>query len=257
MFALGTIINTIAIALAGVLGSWFGHLLKERHQSGLTVASGLAVLFLGISGSLEGLLTVVDGQLKSQNSMLLVLSLALGTLIGEVLHIEGWFERLGIWLREKSGNGQDSQFLDAFLTASLTVCIGAMAIIGSIQDGLTGDYTLLAIKSILDFIIIFIMTASLGKGAGFSAVPVFLFQGSVTLLARLIEPLMTDQALANLSFYRLCPHLLCRCQYHLGQKDSRGQYVACDSYRSCLELLCIRKTRISLVFTIFVQILTD
>ncbi|NQI70212.1 DUF554 domain-containing protein [Streptococcus suis] len=200
MFALGTIINTIAIALAGVLGSWFGHLLKERHQSGLTVASGLAVLFLGISGSLEGLLTVVDGQLKSQNSMLLVLSLSLGTLIGEVLHIEGWFERLGIWLREKSGNGQDSQFLDAFLTASLTVCIGAMAIIGSIQDGLTGDYTLLAIKSILDFIIIFIMTASLGKGAGFSAVPVLIFQGSMTLLARLIEPLMTDQALANLSF---------------------------------------------------------
>lgn len=200
MFALGTIINTVAIALAGVLGSWFGHLLKERHQSGLTVASGLAVFFLGISGSLEGLLTVVDGQLKSQNSMLLVLSLAFGTFLGEVLHIEGWFERLGIWLREKSGNGQDSQFLDAFLTASLTVCIGAMAIIGSIQDGLTGDYTLLAIKSILDFIIIFIMTASLGKGAGFSAVPVFLFQGAITLLARLIEPLMTDQALANLSF---------------------------------------------------------
>ncbi|HEL1612643.1 TPA: DUF554 domain-containing protein [Streptococcus suis] len=200
MFALGTIINTVAIALAGVLGSWFGHLLKERHQSGLTVASGLAVLFLGISGSLEGLLTVVDGQLKSQNSMLLVLSLSLGTLIGEVLHIEGWFERLGVWLREKSGNSQDGQFLDAFLTASLTVCIGAMAILGAIQDGLTGDYRLLAVKSILDFVIILIMTSSLGKGAGFSAVPVFLFQGSITLLARLIEPLMTAQALANLSF---------------------------------------------------------
>lgn len=171
MFALGTIINTVAIALAGVLGSWFGHLLKERHQSGLTVASGLAVLFLGISGSLEGLLTVVDGQLKSQNTMLFVLSLAFGTFLGEVLHIEGWFERLGIWLREKSGNGQDSQFLDAFLTASLTVCIGAMAILGAIQDGLTGDYRLLAVKSILDFIIILIMTSSLGKGAGFSAVP--------------------------------------------------------------------------------------
>ncbi|HFR3653724.1 TPA: DUF554 domain-containing protein [Streptococcus suis] len=200
MFSLGTIINTVAIALAGVLGFWFGHLLKERHQSGLTVASGLAVLFLGISGSLEGLLTVVDGQLKSQNSMLLVLSLAFGTLIGEVLHIEGWFERLGVWLREKSGNSQDGQFLDAFLTASLTVCIGAMAILGAIQDGLTGDYRLLAVKSILDFIIILIMTSSLGKGAGFSAVPVFLFQGTITLLAHLIEPLMTDQALANLSF---------------------------------------------------------
>lgn len=200
MFALGTIINTIAIALAGFLGSWFGHLLKDRHQSGLFLACGLAVLFLGISGSLEGLLTVVDGQITSQNSMLLVISLALGTLAGEVLHIEGWFERLGIWLREKSGNSQDSQFLDAFLTASLTVCIGAMAVLGAIQDGLTGDYRLLAVKSILDFVIILIMTSSLGKGAGFSAVPVFLFQGSITLLARLIEPLMTAQALANLSF---------------------------------------------------------
>ncbi len=75
-----------------------------------------------------------------------------------------------------------------------------MAILGAIQEGLTGDYRLLAVKSILDFIIILIMTSSLDKGAGFSAVPVFLFQGSVTLLARLIEPLMTDQALANLSF---------------------------------------------------------
>lgn len=83
MFALGTIINTLAIALAGLLGSWFGHLLKERHQSGLTMASGVAVLFLGISGSLEGLLTVVDGQITSQNSMLLVISLALGTLVGK------------------------------------------------------------------------------------------------------------------------------------------------------------------------------
>lgn len=199
MFALGTIINTIAIALAGFLGSWFGHLLKDRHQSGLFLACGLAVLFLGISGSLEGLLVVVDGQITSQNSMLLVVSLVLGSLIGELLHIEGWFEKLGMWLREKSGNGQDSQFLDAFLTASLTVCIGAMAIVGSIEDGLTGNYRLLAIKSILDFIIIFVMTTSLGKGAGFSALPVFIFQGLVTILARLIEPIMSEQALANLS----------------------------------------------------------
>lgn len=199
MFALGTIINTLAIVLAGFLGVWFGHLLKKRHQSGLTMASGIAILFLGMAGTLEGLLTVTDGRLTSQNGMLLVVSLSLGTLIGEVLHIEGWFERLGIWLREKSGNGQDSQFLDAFLTASLTVCIGAMAIIGSIQDGLTGDYQLLVVKSILDFIIIFIMTSSLGKGAGFSAVPVFLFQGLITVMAHLIEPLMTAQALSNLS----------------------------------------------------------
>lgn len=200
MFALGTIINTVAVALGGLLGAWFGHLLQPRHQSGLTLASGVAILFLGISGTLTGLLRVETGQLVTQNTMLFVLSLAFGTFLGEVLHIEGWFEGLGIWLREKSGNGQDSQFLNAFLTASLTVSVGAMAIIGSLQDGLTGNYHLLVIKSIIDFMIVFIMTASLGKGAGFSAVPVFLFQGTITLLARLIEPLMTDQALANLSF---------------------------------------------------------
>ena len=74
MFALGTLINTFAIALAGLLGSWFGHLLNERYQSGLTMASGIAILFLGISGSLEGLLTLVDGQITSQKSMLLVMS---------------------------------------------------------------------------------------------------------------------------------------------------------------------------------------
>ena len=199
MFAIGTIINTLSIILAGLLGSWFGHLLKERHQSGLTLASGVAILFLGISGSLEGLLTIHNGQINSQNSMLLVISLGLGTLFGEIFNIEGWFEKLGIWLREKSGNREDNQFLDSFLTASLTVCIGAMAILGAIQDGLTGDYTLLAIKSILDFIIIFIMTASLGQGAAFSAVPVFLFQVTITSFARLLEPIMTQQALSNLS----------------------------------------------------------
>ncbi|MGE9834794.1 DUF554 domain-containing protein [Streptococcus orisratti] len=199
MFAIGTIINTLSIVLAGLLGSWCGHLLKERHQSGLTLASGVAIIFLGISGSLEGLLTIHNGNINSQNSMLLVISLGFGTLFGEIFHIEGWFEKLGIWLREKSGNREDNQFLNSFLTASLTVCIGAMAILGAIQDGLTGDYTLLAIKSVLDFIIIFIMTASLGKGAAFSAVPVFLFQVTITIFARLLEPIMTQQALSNLS----------------------------------------------------------
>ena len=131
--------------------------------------------------------------------MLVVLCLAIGTVVGELAGIENGFERFGEWLKEKSGNGDDKQFVNAFVTASLTVCIGAMAIVGAIQDGIMGDYSTLAVKAVLDFIIIAVMTSSLGKGCAFSAIPVFVFEGAVTLLARLVSPIMTDLAIAYLS----------------------------------------------------------
>ena len=99
----------------------------------------------------------------------------------------------------KTGNSGDASFVNAFVTTSLTVCIGAMAIVGAIQDGILGDYSTLAVKSVLDFIIVAVMTSSMGKGCAFSAIPVFAFEGSITLLARLIAPIMTDMAIAYLS----------------------------------------------------------
>jgi len=128
-----------------------------------------------------------------------VLCLAFGTIIGEMIGIENGFERFGEWLKMKTGNSGDKQFVNAFVTASLTVCIGAMAIVGAIQDGISGDYSTLAVKAVLDFIIVAVMTSSLGKGAAFSAIPVLLFEGSITLLARLIAPIMTETAVAYLS----------------------------------------------------------
>ena len=199
MFGLGTIINTGAIILGGVFGGLFGKLLKERHQDGFSKACGISVLFLGTAGALEGMLTISDGKILSSQGLLITLCLALGALIGELCNIEGGFERFGTWLKHKTGNSKDTRFVDGFVTASLTVCIGAMAIVGAIEDGLTGDYSVLLTKSILDFIIIIVMTCSLGKGCAFSAIPVFLLQGSVTALAVLIKPLMTAAALANLS----------------------------------------------------------
>ena len=98
-----------------------------------------------------------------------------------------------------TGNSGDKEFVNAFVTASLTVCIGAMAVVGAIQDGVSGDYTTLAVKSVLDFIIIAMMTSSLGKGSAFSAIPIFAFEGSITLLARLVAPVMTDLAIDYLS----------------------------------------------------------
>jgi uncharacterized membrane protein YqgA involved in biofilm formation len=125
--------------------------------------------------------------------------MVLGTLIGEIADIEGKFESFGLFLRNRTGNAGDSRFINAFVTASLTVCIGAMAIVGAIQDGIYGDYSILATKGVLDFIIIAGMASAMGKGAVFSAVPVGLWQGTVTILARLLEPLMTEAALDNIS----------------------------------------------------------
>ena len=200
MIGLGTLINILGIVAGGVCGLIFGKMLKKEHQDSLGVAAGVSVLFLGIAGAMEGMLTIADGKVTSGNSMVLIISIMLGTLVGELLGIENWFTRLGEWLKMKTGNAKDGGFVDGFVTASLTVCIGAMAIMGAIEDGIMGDYSLLTAKAVLDFIIIMVMAASLGKGAVFSAVPVGLWQGAVTILARLIKPLMTELALLYLSF---------------------------------------------------------
>lgn len=196
---MGTVINVAAILIGGLLGACFGRLLKERHQDSLSKACGICVLFIGIAGALEGMLSVQDGRIVSSGSLLIIACLAIGGLIGELLNIEGLFERFGQWLKVKTGNSKDKQFVEGFVTASLTVCIGAMAIVGAIQDGLLGDHSILTTKAILDLIIIMVMTCSLGKGCIFSAIPVGILQGSITALAVLIKPLMTDSALANLS----------------------------------------------------------
>ena len=199
MYGLGTIINTAAILVGGLGGALFGRFLSDSCQDTLTKVCGVSTLFIAVSGALEGMLTVENGAVTSGGAMLIIGCLAIGAIIGELLKIEDAFERFGQWLKVKTGNARDKGFVNAFVTASLTVCIGAMAIVGSIQDGITGDYSILATKAVLDLIIIMVMSSSLGKGAVFSAIPVAVFQGSITALAGLIRPLMTDAALANLS----------------------------------------------------------
>ena len=199
MYGLGTIINTGAIVAGGLVGILFGRFLKENVQDTLSKCCGVSTLMIGIAGALEKMLTLENGAISSGGSMLLVLCLTVGGVIGELLNLEGAFEAFGRWLKEKTGNAKDKGFVNAFVTASLTVCIGAMAIVGSIQDGLTGDYSVLATKAVLDFIIIMVMSCSLGPGAAFSAIPVAILQGSVTALAGLVRPVMTEAALNNLS----------------------------------------------------------
>ena len=199
MVGLGTIINTCAIVVGGVVGTFAGGLLGPDQQDSIERACGVSVLFIAIAGAMEGMLAIEGAALASSHAMLVVLCLAAGTLAGELMGLERGFERFGEWLKAKTGNEGDARFVDAFVTATLTVSIGAMAIVGSIQDGIDGDYSTLAVKSVLDLIIVAVMTSSMGKGCAFSAIPVLLLEGSVTLLARLVAPVMSEAAIASVS----------------------------------------------------------
>ncbi|MCI5678367.1 MAG: DUF554 domain-containing protein [Bacteroidales bacterium] len=199
MIGLGTIINVGAIIIGGLMGLFMGRGVKVRYQDILMTSVGICVMMLGIGGTMEEMLSIENGEIVSGGSMMMIITMALGALAGEWMDIEGKMEKFGIWLKKKTGSSGDNSFVDAFVTTSLTVCIGAMAVVGSIKDGIYGDYSILAAKAILDLIIVFVMTVSMGKGCVFSAIPVGIFQGVVTLLARLIEPLMTEAALSNLS----------------------------------------------------------
>lgn len=199
MIGLGTLINSGSIIAGGFIGHFTGKLFNKEQQESLNKACGISVLFIAIAGAMEGMLRIDGSKISSGKSMLVVLCLALGTIIGELIGIEQGFENFGEWLKKKTGNSGDKGFVNAFVTTSLTVSIGAMAIVGAIQDGLMGDYSTLAVKSVLDCIIVAVMTSSMGKGAVFSAIPVFVFEGAITLLAKLVAPIMTTTAIAYLS----------------------------------------------------------
>ena len=189
---IGIIANVAAIALGGVLGLGCGRFIAERVQETLMRACALAVMFLGLGSTLRTMLSANgDGQLALGGVYMMITSLIVGGLIGELLNIEARMTAFGAWLKRVSGSAGD--------TASLTVCIGAMAVIGSINDRLLGDPSVLFTKSVLDGVIIMLLTATLGKGCIFSSVSVGLFQGAIFALAGLLAPYMTDSALAGLS----------------------------------------------------------
>ena len=200
MPGLGTLVNVGFIVIGGIAGVLFGNHLKERNRETLLLANAVSVLFIGIAGVLQQMFYLAeDGTLQSAGTMMLIASLSIGAILGEWINLEDRIEQFGEWLKRKSGNEGDAGFVHAIVTASLTVCIGAMAIVGSIEDGAAGNHSILFAKAVLDLIIIMVMAASMGKGCIFSAIPVGLLQGTVTVLAVLIRPYITDHAMSYLS----------------------------------------------------------
>lgn len=200
MRGLGTIINTIAVIVGSAIGMILKNGMKQKMQDILMQACGVATIFIGTAGTLQGMITISNGRIETKGTMLLIFSLVIGGFIGQVLDIEKWLDTLGKKIKIIVKVKEDNQFVEGFVNASLIICIGAMAIVGSIQDGLKGDYSMLAAKSILDFIIAIIFASTHGFGVMFSAIPVFVYEGGITLLTILAGPLLGKVLIGNLSF---------------------------------------------------------
>ncbi len=199
MIGLGTIFNVCGIVAGGLIGLFAGKILTERFQKIIITALALSVIAMSISDIVARMLTIKGAVFETQGVHVIIFSLILGALSGEAIDLDRQLERFAEWLKEKTGNSHDSLFINGFVTASLTVCIGAMTVVGSMMDGISGDYSILLTKAILDFMFLIVMTASFGKGCIFSAIPVAILQGGITLLARVISPLMSEAAIRNLS----------------------------------------------------------
>ena len=200
MHGLGTIVNTLTIIVGSTVGILIKGGLPKRFEETIFSAVGLAVMFIGLGGALSGFLVIENGALSTQYTMLMVLSLVLGAVIGESLNIERRLDHLGDWIKGKmpkklAGN----TFTDGFVTASMLFCVGAMAIVGSLEDGLNGNYSVLFAKSVLDGITSVLLASSLGVGVAVSAAPILIYQGGITLLSQVLRPLLSDALISQMS----------------------------------------------------------
>ena len=202
MTGLGTIINVAAILIGATAGIVIKGGLSKRFEDTITSAIGLCTMFIGISGAVAGMLEVSAAGLETQDTMVMIISLIAGALIGEWIDIEKRLEAVGEWCRSKIPNqdGKENTFVEAFVTSSLIFCVGAMAIVGSLEDGLNHNYSILFAKAVMDGVMSVIFAASLGIGVYFSAFPIAVYQGAITLLAGLIRPYLSDTVIGRMSF---------------------------------------------------------
>lgn len=184
---LGTIVNTIAILLGGVLGLIFRRGISDRFKNTVMQGLGLSVFMIGLAGAL-----------RSENILLLIFSMVIGSLVGEAMNIEDKLDRFGKWIEGRSGQGE-GQVAKGFVVASLMYCVGAMAIVGALESGLTGNHETLYAKSLLDGVTAVIFASTLGIGVLFSAGSVLVYQGAITLAAGALAAVLIDSVIIEMS----------------------------------------------------------
>lgn len=184
---LGTIVNTLAILAGCAIGLLLKRGINEKVTDAIMKGISLCVIYIGIDGMLEG-----------SKTLAVIIAMALGAAIGTLLDLNGKMEKLGKMIEGRISNGV-AGIAQGFVTASLIYCVGAMAVVGSLQSGLNGDHSMLYTKALLDGISAMVLTASLGAGVGLSAASVFVYQGALTLLAGLIAPVLSDAVVAEMT----------------------------------------------------------
>ncbi len=185
---LGTTVNFIAIIIGGLAGVFFGKYFSDKLKETVIQGIALTVLVIGLQMAL-----------KTNNVLIVILSLVIGGVIGETIDIQARLNDLGQSLEKRFSSQGNGQFTKAFVTTSLIYCVGAMAIVGALEDGLNANHSILFAKSALDGITAIIFASSMGMGVIFSAVPVFLYQGSISLFAGSVQGLLSEAVVIEMS----------------------------------------------------------
>lgn len=192
---LGTLVNSGAIIVGAAIGMIFKKKINKDYCEAVNKSMGIAILIVGLNGVISSMFTVSDGKISSSGELLLIVSLALGTLLGTVLKLDDRLNKLSDTIEKKTNLGG---FSAGFSASTMIFCVGAMAIVGAINDGVFGDHSTLFIKSALDGITSIVLASTLGIGVMFSSVPIFLYQGGISLLAGYVGKFLTGDVLTEL-----------------------------------------------------------
>jgi uncharacterized membrane protein YqgA involved in biofilm formation len=184
---LGPLVNGVAIIICALVGRFLVKGMPLRFEEIIKKAIGLSIIYIGISGALE-----------NQRVMMLIISMVVGSIIGEWLDIDKGMNNIGLWVEKKLGFGEGN-FAKGFVTSSILFCTGSMAIVGALQSGLQGNHEMLYAKSILDGVISIIFASTMGIGVAFSAIPVFLYEGAIALGASFIKDWLTMEIITEMS----------------------------------------------------------
>ncbi|WP_027399494.1 DUF554 domain-containing protein [Anaerovorax odorimutans] len=184
---LGTIVNSIVIIICSLIGKYLVKGLPSRFEEIIKKAIGLSIIYIGVSGALE-----------NERVMLLIISMVVGSIIGELINIDKGMNNIGVWAEKKLGIGE-GKFAKGFVNASILFCTGSMAIVGAMRGGLLGNHEMLYAKSILDGVIAIVFSSTMGIGVAFSAIPVFLYEGGIALGAGFIKDWLTPQIITEMS----------------------------------------------------------
>lgn len=183
---IGTIVNAAAIIIGALLGMLLKKGIKQEIMDDILRAEGVALLVIALNGVITNMISIDEnGKLTENGGIILLISLVVGVICGELLRIYDGINRFGEWIENKVGS---DGFAGGFVSASIIFCVGSMAVMGSINDGLYGDSGVLLVKSLLDFITAMVLASTMGIGVAFACVPVFVYQGSISLFASSIKP---------------------------------------------------------------------